>query len=137
MYIVIINPNTKDPLIVWPWFINHADLKTLYLVARRLFATLTCFSDVEWLFSKAWYFVNPRRNQLGSKTLNELLILNAFYTYRHLYLPRDIRNLQRTEKLHYFVSCSCNSSSLNYDRCTPDDVLETDKVLAEDMSDSE
>ena len=98
------NPNTRDPQVVWPWLTYHADLKILPLVARRLFVIPACSLDVERLFSKAGYFVSPRRNQLGSQTLHELLVLNAFYTYRHSFLPRDVRNTQRTEKLQHFVS---------------------------------
>jgi hypothetical protein len=134
---IIMNPNTKDPLVVWPWLTSHAGLKILPLVARRLFAIPACSSDVERLFSKAGYFVNPRRNQLGSETLNELLVLNAFYTYRHSFLPRDVRNTQRTQKLEHFVSFCCNSSSLNYDNYLADDILESDEALDKDMSDSE
>ena len=59
------------------------------LVARGLFPIPACTSDGEKLFSKAEYFVNSRGNQFGSEPLNDLLILNEFYTYRHLYLPRD------------------------------------------------
>ena len=131
------NPNTRDPLVVWPWLTYYAGLKILPLVARRLFSIPACPSDVERLFFKAGYFASPRRIQLGSQTLNELLVLNAFYTYRHSFLPRDVRNTQRTEKLQYFVSFSCNSSSLNYDRYIADDILEIDEALDKDMSDSE
>jgi len=101
------------------------------------FLTWSYSSDVERLFLKAGYFVDPRQNQLGSKTLNELLILNAFHTYRNLYLFRDVKNIQRTEKFQHFVSFSCNYSTSNYDRYTADDVLESDLVLDKDMSDFE
>ena len=86
------NPNTRDPLVVWPWLTYHADLKILPLVARRLVAIPACSSDVERLFSKAGYFVSPRRHQLGSQTLNELLVLNAFYTYRHSFFKKCTAN---------------------------------------------
>jgi hypothetical protein len=55
--------------------------------------------------------------------------------YRHLYLPRDVRNIQQTEKLQHFVSFSCNSSSLNCDRYTADNVLESVEVLDKDVFD--
>ena len=113
---------------MWPWLTYHAGLKILPLVARRLFAIPACSSDLERLFSKAGYFVSPRRNQLGSQILNKLLVLNAFYTYRDSFLPRDVRNTQRTEKLQHFVNFSCNSSSLNYDRFIADNILENDEA---------
>ena len=115
------NPNTRDPLVVWPWLTYHAGLKILPLVARRLFAIPACSSDVERLFSKAGYFVSPRRNQLGNQTLNELLVLNALYTYR--------------QYAANFVSFSCNSNSLNYDRYIADDILDRNEASDKDMSD--
>ena len=35
--------------------------------------------------------------------LNELLILNSFYTYRGSFLPRVIRNFLRTKQLKRFI----------------------------------
>ena len=48
-----------------------------------------------------------------------------------------LRNAQRTEKLQHFVSFSCNSSSLNYDRYIADDIFGRDEASDKDMSDSE
>ena len=136
---MLMNPTVTDPLLVWPWLVKHSGLRILPLVVRRLFAIPACSSDVERLFSKAGYFVNPRRNQLGSETLNKLLVMNAYYTYRDTFLPRDTRNVQRTEKLKKFVGISCNSSSLQCDRYFDNidsfDDNDDDEVL--EMSDSE
>ena len=117
----------------------HAGLKIIPLVARRLFAIPACSSDVERLFSKAGYFFSPRRNQLGNQTLNELLVLNAFYTYRHSFLPpKRCKKYAANWKLQHFVSFSWNFSSLNYDHYIADaDILEIDEALDKDMSDSD
>ena len=56
---------------------------------------------------------------------------------KHSFWPRDVRNTQRTGKLQHYVSISCNSSSLNYDRYIADDILENDEALDKDMSDFE
>jgi len=68
--------------------------------------------------------------KIESKMINDLLILNAFYTYRHLFLPRDVRNIQRTERLQRFLSFNCNFSSAA-------DVLENDVAFNKDMRNSE
>ena len=68
-----------------------------------MFVISACSSDVERLFSKAGYWVSPRKNQLSSEILNELLVLNAFYTYKESFLPRDLRNALRSDKLKKFL----------------------------------
>ena len=35
--------------------------------------------------------------------LNELLVLNAVYTYKESFLPRDLRNALRSDKVKTFL----------------------------------
>ena len=77
-----------------------------------MFVISACSSGVARLFSKAWYWVTPRKNQLSSEMLNELLILNASYIYRESFLPRDVRDDLRADKLKRFVKLHCKTPIL-------------------------
>ena len=110
---IINSPPTKDPLLVWPRLVLRG-LRILPKIARRLFVISACSSDVERLFSKAGYWVSPRKNQLSSEMLNELLVLNAFYTYKESFLPRDLRNALRSDKLKKFVKFHSETPVLEF-----------------------
>jgi hypothetical protein len=62
------NPPSKGPLLVWLRFVLSG-LRILLVTTRRLFITSACSSDVQKLFSKARYWVTPRKNQLSSEML--------------------------------------------------------------------
>ena len=108
---IINNLPSKDPLLVWPRLVLRG-LQMLPIIARRLFVISACSSYVERLFSKAGYWVTPRKNQLSSEMLNELLILNASYIYRASFLPRDVRDFLRAGKLKRFVKLHCKTPIL-------------------------
>ena len=50
-------------------------------------------------YKSMFIWVSPRENPLSNEMLNELLVLNAFYTNKELFLPRDLRNALRSDKL--------------------------------------
>ena len=72
---ILSHPTMKKPLTAWA--ILSKRLRILSIIVRRQFPVPACSSDVKRLFAKAGYLVNPKRNQLGTEKLNELLTFNA------------------------------------------------------------
>ena len=132
---ILSHPTIKEPLTVWATLSKR--LRILPIIVRRLFPIPACTSDVEGLFSKAGYFVNPRRNQLGSESLNELFVLNAYFTYKNAFLPRDIRNMQRQENLKTFVYFSSETCTLTSNYSDLHDDEESDLEMSDSGLDNE
>ena len=64
--------------------------------------------------------------------LDELLVLNAFYTYKESFLPRDLRNALRSDKLKKFVKFYSETPVLEF----PDSV-DSDSDSDSDLSSEE
>ena len=132
---ILSHPTMKEPLTVWATLSKR--LRILPIIVQRLFPIPACSSDVEILFSQAGCSVNSRWNQLGSESLNELIVLNAYLTYKDAFLPRDIKNIQRQENLKTFVYFSSETCTLisNYSDWHDDE--ESDLGMSDSELDNE